>query len=112
MSFAYVGKLRFSERTVLRLATLLVAERERRGTRKGTRALTPWAQAVLVPRWFRDGTRVKDLRDDNDISSSAGYRYLHEGGAVLAWQAPDPRNALLAAKAAGYGHVCVACARC
>ncbi|WP_239395863.1 transposase family protein [Frankia sp. CiP3] len=107
MSLAYVGKLQFSESTVLRLATLLIAERERRGTRKGTRALTPWAQAVLVLRWFRDGIRIKDLCDDNDISSSAGYRYLHEGVAVLAWQAPDLRNALLAAKAAGYDHVVV-----
>ncbi|OHV52672.1 transposase family protein [Pseudofrankia sp. BMG5.36] len=107
MTLAYVGKLQFSEHTVLRLAVLLVTERGRRGTRKGTRALTPWAQAVLVLRWLRDGVRVGDLCDDNDISSSAGYRYLHEGIAVLAWQAPGLRNALTAASLAGYDHVIV-----
>ncbi len=39
---------------------------------------------------------------DHKIGKSVGYRCLHEGIAVLAWQAPDLRNALLAAKAAGY----------
>ncbi len=50
-------------------------------------------------------TRVKDLCADNEISSSVGYRYLHEGIAVLAWQAPDLRHALTAASMAGYDHV-------
>lgn len=53
MSIPYSGKLQFTERTVLRPATLLVAERERRGTRKGIRTLTPLGpgrpRPVLVP---------------------------------------------------------------
>ena len=107
MSVPYTATLPFSDHTVLRLAALLVAERERRGTRTGTRVLSPRAQAVLVLRWFCDGTRVRQLCADNQVSRSVGYRYLHEGVAVLAWQAPDLRNALVAARMAGYGHVIV-----
>jgi len=38
-----------------------------------------------------------------------GYRYLHEGIAVLAFQAPDLRRALSRARACltGYGHLIV-----
>jgi hypothetical protein len=107
VSVTYTAELPFGEHTVARLAALLLAERERIGTRKGTRSLSCWAQAVLVLRWFGDRKRVRHLCADNRISLSAGYRYLHEAIRVLAWQAPDLRNALLAAKAAGYGHVIV-----
>ncbi len=62
---------------------------------------------MFVLRWFGDATRVKRLCNDNKISRSVGYRYLHEGIRVLAVQVPDLRNALLAAKTAGYGHVIV-----
>ena len=36
-----------------------------------------------------------------------GYHYLHEGVAVLAWQAPDLREALMRARIAGYGHLII-----
>ncbi|WP_322754488.1 transposase family protein [Frankia sp. Cas3] len=107
MSVTYTAELPLGDHTVVRLAVLLVAERKRKGTREGTRKLSPWEQAVFVLRWFCDGTRVKQLCDDHKVSKSVGYRCLHEGVAVLAWQAPDLRNALLAAKAAGYEHVVV-----
>lgn len=107
MSVTYTAELPLGAQTVARLAALLVAERERRGTRAGTRRLSCWEQAVFVLRWFCDGTRMRQLCQDHRLSRSAGYRYLHEGIAVLAWQAPDLRGALLAAKAAGYGHVIV-----
>ncbi|WP_045875985.1 transposase family protein [Pseudofrankia sp. DC12] len=107
MSVTYTSVLPLSDHTVVRLATLLIAERRRTGTRSGTRALSPWEQAVFVLRWFCDGTPVIRLCRDNNIGKSVGYRYLHEGLAVLAWQAPDLRNALIAAKFAGYDHVIV-----
>jgi len=51
MSFTYCAELPFGDHTVVRLAGLLVAERQRRGTRAGTRTLSPLEQAVMVLRW-------------------------------------------------------------
>ncbi len=103
MSVTYTAEL--GDHTVARLAALLLAERI--GTRKGTRVPSCREQAVFVLRWFGDGKRVKHMCRNNGISLSAGYRYLQKGIRVLAWQALDLRNALLAAKAAGCGHVVV-----
>lgn len=51
-------------------------------TRRGTRALGVFGQAVLVLRWFVDGTRLAQLARDNGIS-------LHHGGNVPVIAAPD-----------------------
>lgn len=107
MSFTYTAELAFSDHTVFRLAGLLVAERRRRGTRHGTRTLSALEQAVMILRWFCDATRTRQLFRDHGVSRSVGYRYPHEGIAVLAWQAPDLREALMRARLAGYDHVIV-----
>jgi hypothetical protein len=93
------------EETVLFVSSLLHAERQRRGTRTGTRALSCFKQAILVIRWFLDGTRVAQLAGGNTIGRSTAYDYLHEGVGVLATQAPNLEAALLAAKMAGYDYV-------
>src|SRR4051812_35088972 len=95
------------ESTVLFVSGLLAAERRRRGTRGRRRALGCYRQAVLVLRWFLDGTRLAQMAADNRIGSSTAYRYLHEGIDVLAAAAPGLRGALLAARAAGHSHVTV-----
>jgi DDE superfamily endonuclease len=105
MSISYTAFLPVRDETVLRVAALLYAERLRRGTRSGRRALTCYQQAVLVLRWLLDGTRMSQLVRDNTISTSTGYERLHEAIAVLAAQAPGLHSALLAAKAAGYDYV-------
>jgi DDE superfamily endonuclease len=105
MSVTYTATLSVREETVLFVSRLLHIERQRRGTRTGTRAVSCFKQAVLVIRWFLDGTRMSQLVADNGISRSTGYDYLHEGIDVLAAQAPGLHGALLAAKAAGYSHV-------
>jgi hypothetical protein len=105
MSVTYTAMLPVREETVDVLATLLADERARRGTRADTRALSCRDQAVLVLRWFLDGTRMSQLAGDNTISTSTGYAYLHEGIDVLAARSPSLQGALLAAKAAGYSHV-------
>lgn len=107
MSVTYTAMLPVGEQTVQRLTGLLAAERLRRGTRKGRRSLSCNDHAVLVLRWFLDGTRLKQLARDNNIGKSAAYDYLHEGIDVLAAQAPGLQSALLAAKMAGYGHVSI-----
>ncbi len=86
---------------------LLATERRRRGTRGRRRALGCYRQAVLVLRWFLDGTRLAQLAADNWIGRSTAYRYLHEGIDVLAAATPGLRGALPAARAAGHSHVTV-----
>jgi hypothetical protein len=107
MSVSYTATLPAREQTVLYLSGLLHAERTRRATRKGRRALTPLKQAVLVLRWFLDDTRVTQLATDNVIGKSTVYAYLEEGFAVLAAQAPALESALLAAKIAGHSHTSI-----
>jgi hypothetical protein len=104
---SYTAVLPARESTVLFVSGLLAAERRRRGTRGRRRALGCYRQAVLVLRWFLDGTRLVQLAADNAIGRSTAYRYLHEGIDVLAERAPGLRGALLAARAAGHAHVTV-----
>lgn len=73
---------------------LLLAERRRRGTRKDSRALTCFWQAVLGLRWFRQNVDATALGRDHGISRATAYRYLDEVITVLAEQAPDLREAL------------------
>ena len=86
-------------------AKLLAAERRRRGTPRGSRALTCFWQAVLGLRWFRDRTAPDALARDHGISRATAYRYLEEVIEVLAGQAPDLRQALERARAEGFPHV-------
>jgi hypothetical protein len=94
-----------SEDSVLFLSGLLHAERVRRGTRKDTRALSTYRQAVLALRWLFDDTRMTQLARDNTISLSTAYAYRDEAITVLAAGKPSLHGALLAAKAAGHTHV-------
>jgi DDE superfamily endonuclease len=107
MSVTYTATLPVRDRTVVFLTGLLDGERVRRGTRAGRRSLTTLQQAVLVLRWFLDGTRVAQLAVDNGIGKSTVYDYLHEGVTVLAARAPRLESALLAAKVAGHGHISI-----
>jgi hypothetical protein len=103
----YTAVLPVAEETVSFVSGLLAAERRRRGTRGRRRALGCYRQAVLVLRWFVDGTRLAQLAADHRIGRSTAYRYLHEGIDALAAAAPGLRGALLAARAAGHTHVTV-----
>ena len=84
MSVTYTAVLDVSEDSVLFLSGLLHAERLRRGTRKGTRALSTYQQAVLVLRWLFDDTRMTQLARDNGIGVSTAYDYRDEAIDVLA----------------------------
>lgn len=102
---AYSATLDVPRELVLFVAGLLRAERRRRGTRAGTRALTCFWQAVLVLRWFRDRTDAARLGRDHGVSRATAYRYLDEGIAVLAARAPDLHEALEQATADGLPYV-------
>jgi hypothetical protein len=88
LGYARTAVLSVAEETVLFMSRLFAAERRRRGTRGRRRALDCYRQAVLVLRWFFDGTRLAQLAIDNRIGRSTAYRYLHEGIDVLAAAAP------------------------
>jgi DDE superfamily endonuclease len=99
------------------VATLLLAERHRRGTPKRSRALSCFWQAVLGLRWFRDRTTCDALARDHGISRATAYRYLDEVITVLAGQAPELREVLDRATGEGFSHVIldgkiIACDRC
>ncbi len=59
-----------------------------RRTRKGRRSLGCYRHAVLVLRWFLDGTRVAQLAIGNQLGLSTAYCCLHEAIDVLAAAAP------------------------
>jgi hypothetical protein len=102
---AYRATLDVRRELVQFVAKLLWAERRRRSTPAGSRALTCFWEAVLALRWFRDRTCPDALARDHGISRATAYRYLDEVIEVLASQAPDLRKALEKARGAGFSHV-------
>jgi hypothetical protein len=114
---AYRATLDVPRELVQFVAKLLWAERRRRGTPRGSRALTCFGEAVLGLRWFREHTSPEALAPDHGVSRATAYRYVDEVIAVLAEQAPDLREALERAKGAGLSHVIldgkvIPCDRC
>jgi Helix-turn-helix of DDE superfamily endonuclease len=79
---------------VLFVSRLLAGRRREIGTRRGTRALTCWKQAVFVLAWFRDRPDVRRLGQGFGISQATAYRYLSEAVGVLAAKAPTLCGAL------------------
>jgi DDE superfamily endonuclease len=70
------------------LSRLLAAQRRARGTRRNTRALTCWKQALFVLAWFRKQEDLTVLGAGFGISRATAYRYHDEAVTVLAEQAP------------------------
>ena len=70
----YTAVLNVSRESAEFVARLLRQHRERLGTRKRTRALGPFRQAVLVLRWFVDGTRIAQLAYENGMTEASSYR--------------------------------------
>jgi hypothetical protein len=91
---AYPAMLDVSRELIQFVADLLRTERQSRGTRKGSRALTCWVQALLAIAWFRDRPNLARHGKAFGISQATAYRYLHEVIDVLADQAPDLHQAL------------------
>ncbi|WP_434739292.1 transposase family protein [Micromonospora sp. SH-82] len=90
---------------VQHLAHLLYAQRRACGTRRGTRALTCFYQALMVLVWFRKAEDMALLAAGFGISRATAYRYRDEGVAVLAAQAGDLHAALRRAAADDWSHV-------
>lgn len=103
--YLYSVKLDVHCNTARYVAALLRAERRRRGTRKGTRVLSPFKQAIFVLAWFRDKPDIERLGAGFGLARTTAYRYLHEGIAVLAAKAPTLTDALERAKAERVPHL-------
>lgn len=101
----YVATLDVPRHVVEYLSRHLAAHRRRIGTPRGSRALGPFRQAVLVLRWFRERGCVHCLSRDARVSQATGYRYLHEGIDILADRAPDLHQVLDRCRADGMTHV-------
>ncbi|WP_225080776.1 hypothetical protein [Streptomyces sp. CoT10] len=101
----YAATLDIPRHIVESLARLLAAHRRRLRTPRGSRALGPFRQAVLVLRWFRERGCVHCLARDAGVSQATGYRYLHEGIDVLAEQAPDLHEVLRRCQEVGMTHL-------
>ena len=102
---AYRAMLDVPRELVLELAKLLRAERRARGTRKGTRLLTCFRQALLVLVWMRTKGEVEVIGAGFGVPRATAYRYRDEGIQVLAAQAPDLHEALQEVAEQGWSHV-------
>jgi hypothetical protein len=83
------------------VSRLLAAHRRKIGTRKGTRRLTCYKQALFGLAWFRDKGDIPRLGAGFGLPQSTAYRYLDEIIEVLAARAPGLQEALERALAAG-----------
>jgi hypothetical protein len=93
--------------TVLTVSLWLDAHREAHDRRPWQRAATPYTQAVLVLRWFKDATDLPALARDARVSVATAYRYVHEGIDVIAAQAPELPDVLADGLAEGWEYVCL-----
>jgi hypothetical protein len=102
---AYRAILDVPRELVQFVAKLLAAHRRALGTRRGTRLLTCYRQAVYVLAWFRQPTDVTNLGRGFGLKRATSYRYRDEGITMLAAQAPDLLEALERADADGTPHL-------
>jgi DDE superfamily endonuclease len=84
---------------------LLAARRREVGTRRNTRSLGCYRQALFGLAWFRDKVSIPRLGAGFGLSQATACRYLDEVTEVLAGRAPGLREALERALAEGTGYV-------
>lgn len=102
----YRATLDVPRELVAYVAGLLRQLRRELGTRKGTRLLTPYRQAVFGLVWFRNrGVDIAQLGAGFGLSRATSYRYHDEVLTVLAVQAPDLHDALDRVEADGWSHL-------
>jgi hypothetical protein len=102
---SYRVMLDVPEQLVWFLSGLLAARRRSIGTRKNSRKLGCYRQALFGLAWFRDRGDVRRPGAGFGLSQATAYRYLGEVIEVLAAKAPELRQALERAMAAGTPYV-------
>ncbi len=103
----YRATLDVPSETAACVSRWLAAHRMIHDARPWQRAATPYVQAVLVLRWFRERTDVDVLARDSRISIATAYRYLHEAIDVIAARVPDLHDVLARGLEHGWEFVCL-----
>jgi hypothetical protein len=102
---SYRARLDVPVALVLFVSGLLAARRRQTGTRKNTRRLGCYRQALFGLAWFRDKVSIARLGAGFGLSQATAYRYLDEVIEVLAARAPGLQEALERALAEGAPYV-------
>ena len=90
---------------VLFISRLLARHRKEIGTRKGTRSLGCYRQALFGLAWYRDKPDIPRLGAGFGLSQATSYRYIDEVTEVVAAEAPGLEEALECAVAEGTPYV-------
>ncbi len=97
----YRVRLDVSRELVLFVSRLLARHRREIGTRKGTRKLGCYRQALFGLAWYRDKADIPRLGAGSGLSQATSYRYVAEitkgwlpgrPGWRRHWNAPWPRG--------------------
>ena len=103
----YRATLDVPAHTLGQVSRWLLAHRKAHDRAPWQRAATPYVQAVMVLRWFKERTDLRILARDSGVSIATAYRYLHEGIDVIAAHAPDLHDVLDRGLAEGWAFVCL-----
>jgi hypothetical protein len=103
----YGATLDVPAETVRVVSCWLLAHRKAHDARPWQRAATPYAQAIMVLRWFKEATDLRVLARDAGVSIATAYRYLHEAIDVVAAQAPELPDVLAEGLRKGSAFVCL-----
>ena len=90
----YRVRLDVPRELVLFVSRLLARHRREIGTRKGTRSLGCYRQALFVLAWYRDKADIPRLGAGFGLSQATSYRYVTEGTTVVSAEAPGLEEAL------------------
>ena len=82
-----------------------IIRRHRKKARSRWRKLNPGQQALLVLAYLRKGETFADLAAGSGVGTTTAWRYVNETVSLLAARAPKLRQAVRAAKNAGYAYV-------
>lgn len=104
---SYRATLDVASETVVCVSRWLAVHREAHDRRPWQRAATPYVQAVLVLRWFKQATDLRVLARDAELSIATAYRYLHEAIDVIAVHVPHLRDVLAHGQEQGWDYVCL-----
>lgn len=104
---SYRATLDVPVQTAVCVSRWLAAHRKIHDRRPWQRAATPYVQAVLVLRWFKDATDLRLLARDANVSIATAYRYLHEGIDVIAAHVPDLHDVLAHGAEQGWEFLCL-----
>ena len=101
----YRVRLDVPRELVLFVSRLLARHRKEIGTRKNTRSLGCYRQALFVLAWYRDKADIPRLGAGFGLSQATSYRYVAEGTRVVSAEAPGLAEALERAVAEGTPYV-------